>query len=355
MKKGFILLLGYLFLHGYPLYAQKGNKNRGGRVAETEEKNTLVPDTVSVKELKGKFDDWVTGRKRLASYMAHQIMGHDEPLLYEWDSDEGRRLFNLTTRHPKRLWVDGKDSIPWGYWQIGKLQEGKNAKTGLYWHHWSYPYPGTDTTVLQKKMEERYGYVRGYGVPARWINDTLCFTAHSRLYCNTRICNYAKLQEVKQGELTDGAVLRVRHGSLSEEQSDFNRRMTKGTYRYEEHYGHTELYLLSRDLGAMPVKDDYNGRTAFSFLVYVNPDGKACLHTLLPKQLTAEEEVLTNALKTSFDRQPKGIFGYMVTIDGRIFPARYLKGIYHPANRRWAFTDHLFSQWNEYFRIKVSQ
>ena len=232
-----------------------------------------------------------------------------------------------------------------GRWQTGTFSDSNDV--GLYWHGQAFIISRTDTTALQRKMEEPYGKVPGLGVPARWINDTVCFTAHSRLYCNNRICQYAKVREVKKGVITNSAVLKASYGSLSREQVGANRRITIGTFSYGEHYGNMELYLLSHDLGLMPLPASYNGRTDFSFLVYVSPGGKASLYTLLPQQLTDEEQELINALQAAFGRQPKGIFGHMVTTDGRIFPARYLKGVYRPADRKWTFTDHLYSPLND--------
>ena len=334
MKTSTTLLTGLLFLLSPPVQAQ-------------EEKGTLVPDTVQVEELKARFDDWIAGRPQ--TYSAHQVMGRG--LVYEWDADGVRLLFDLTSRHPERLWVGGKDSIPPGRWQTGTFPDDNSV--GLYWHGVAYPAQGTDTTALQRKMEKRYGKVPGLGIPARWVNDTVCFTAHSQLYCNNRICNYSKVREVKKGVITNGAELHTKHGSLSEEHSFCNQTITIGAYQYSQHYGKVELYLLRRDLGAMPLPESYKGKTNFSFLVYVSPDGKAGLHTLLPKQLTGEEQELINALKTAFDRLPKGIFGHMVTTDGRIFPARYLEGYYVPKTRKWMFTDYLFDKRNQTDNKKI--
>lgn len=82
----------------------------------------------------------------------------------------------------------------------------------------------------------------------------------------------------------------------------------------------------------------------FSLLCYIQDDGLLRISPLLPEQLSSDQQELIKQLQQAIHSLPAWSFDYLYTIDGRIFPRRYLKAYYRSDENRWHFTDYINSR-----------
>ena len=95
-----------------------------------------------------------------------------------------------------------------------------------------------------------------------------------------------------------------------------------------------------RDMGFRKLKGN---RPAFSILVYTDRDGNSDMEVMLPRQLNAANQVVTDALRQCIRQLPKGGMGYLWRTDGSVFPGRYIKAVLYD-NGRWSFGEYAFSK-----------
>lgn len=81
----------------------------------------------------------------------------------------------------------------------------------------------------------------------------------------------------------------------------------------------------------------------FSLLLQIQKDGKLKVHTLKPEKLSDPQQKLLGELQQVLADIPAWSFDYLYTLDGKIFPARYLKTAYDPVDKRWVFIDYIRS------------
>ena len=75
----------------------------------------------------------------------------------------------------------------------------------------------------------------------------------------------------------------------------------------------------------------------FSLLCYIQNDGLLRISPLLPEQLSSDQQELIKQLQQAIHSLPAWSFDYLYTIDGRIFPGRYLKAYYRSDEKQMAF------------------
>lgn len=359
MKTGIILFIGTLFFGVIPL---QGQKNIRQVVPLIEEEKAPATDTVSLEELKANFKAWYRERDH-AAQTPPDLITDDLPWLYKinhYDADLGRKVHYVDTPDPDRLYRAGRNRLPAACWSIDRCFTPTGRQQRLCLHSLS---PGVlqaaDSAALCLRLERRYGALGEKGVPATWFSGTLGVTANWFPYCNNRVTMKVLRYRVKKGIIQDRTFIENRFGTLAQRQYD----EIKATYaqirRYWDMYlGDIELRHFTEALQTVlpAAAAAYNGRCRFSFLILTDWCGRATLHPLLPEELTTEEKACADRLAQAVRRLPAGLFGHMVTTDGRIFPARYVEGTYHLNENKWTFSDYFFGNrrakssidtWNE--------
>lgn len=81
----------------------------------------------------------------------------------------------------------------------------------------------------------------------------------------------------------------------------------------------------------------------FSLLLQIQKDGKLKVRALKPEKLSDSQQKLLGELQQVLDDIPAWSFDYLYTLDGKIFPARYLKASYNPQSSKWIFVDYIRS------------
>ena len=154
------------------------------------------------------------------------------------------------------------------------------------------------------------------------------------------VARYAKVFEVKQGEIVGGPyTLKEQRGLYSD--STAHPRHIGITY-WEEFYGKDELALFANELKQQIGADTtrlFESGFDYTFLLTTDACGKAHLHLLWPKQLSTAGWEQARRLVEAVEAMPAGGFGHFVTTDGRIFPGRYLKFCYRS---KWTVEEYLY-------------
>lgn len=332
MKLQFHLLLSFLIF--YPGESSAFSSSRG-------ETNGWHPDTVSVEEMTRHFQEWADGLPYCPKATQDRLLTNKIPafLVYEADADAGRDAFFMDSPKLEELASGGTESgLPPSYWRPLR-DEQDTRKVYLQWYN-SRPYyaRGIDRKGLARTMNNR----ADKGV-ATWFTGPVCLTARSRNYCHNQIARYAKVFQVKQGEIVGGPyMLKEQRGLYSD--STANPRHIGITY-WEEFYGKDELALFADELKKQIGADTtrlFDSGFEYTFLLTTDAAGKAQLHLLYAnltgKKVNADVVRLTQAVAAL----PAGRFGHFITTDGRIFPGRYLKVSYDFISRRFTVTDYLF-------------
>ena len=81
----------------------------------------------------------------------------------------------------------------------------------------------------------------------------------------------------------------------------------------------------------------------FSLLLQIQKDGKLKVRALKPEKLSGSQQKLLGELQQVLDDIPAWSFDYLYTLDGKIFPGRYLKATYSPQSSKWFFVDYIRS------------
>lgn len=82
-------------------------------------------------------------------------------------------------------------------------------------------------------------------------------------------------------------------------------------------------------------------REVFSLLLYIRDDGHLRVRSLLPDSLLDHQKLLLDELQKIVEKQSAWNFNYLYTIDGRVFPGRYLYAIYNYDSGHWVFQDYI--------------
>ena len=307
----------------------------------------LVPDTVGVDELKRNFYRWKDGTPSDGASLPHRMVNPDvwnnSVPVYQRDADIGRKSFYLAPSSPETLVKAGRIGLPASGWVVDECHTVDGLQRRLCWYGLQAPVQaGTDSVKLRRKLVRRYGEIPVSGVPASWYSGHFGVSSVADVYCNNLLCSRVRLYRVDKGFVTGDILLKWSAGSLSELHF-YEKTISK--VDWSVFIGDAELRhfsdMLQSVTGNRPV--GYEGCRTYSFLLYTT-QGKTRLHVLLPRQLTTAEQHLVGRLQQAVIRLPDGLFGYMLTADGRIFPARYLEGTFHPETNRWTFQDYLFLQ-----------
>ena len=300
--------------------------------------NDWRPDTVSVEEMARHFQEWADDIPYRPEATLDRLLTNKMRafLVYEADADGGRDAFFMDSPKLEELASGGAESgLPPSYWRPLR-DEQDTSKVYLQWYNSRPDYArGIDRKALARTMNNR----TDKGV-ATWFTGPICLTARSRSYCHNQVAQYAKVFEVKQGEIVGGPyTLEEQRGLYSD--STANRRHIGITY-WEELYGKDELALFANELKQQIGADTtrlFESGFDYTFLLTTDARGKAHLHLLWPKQLSTAGWEQARRLVDAVEAMPAGGFGHFVTTDGRIFPGRYLKFCYRS---RWTVEDYLY-------------
>ena len=324
--------------------------------------NDWRPDTVSVEEMARHFQEWADDIPYRPEATLDRLLTNKMRafLVYEADADGGRDAFFMDSPKLEELASGGAESgLPPSYWRPLR-DEQDTSKVYLQWYNSRPDYArGIDRKALARTMNNR----TDKGV-ATWFTGPICLTARSRSYCHNQVAQYAKVFEVKQGEIVGGPyTLEEQRGLYSD--STANRRHIGITY-WEELYGKDELALFANELKQQIGADTtrlFESGFDYTFLLTTDARGKAHLHllwsTLTGKQLEVDADSLAKApewvrqffaksktdvtrLTQAVEALPAGRFGHFITTDGRIFPGRYLRFCYDFLSKRFTVTDYLF-------------
>lgn len=307
----------------------------------------VKPDTVQPDELKENFRCWRMGQPADSTALQNRMVIPDpydtRCLVYQRDQDLNRKSFFLHTGRPSALADAGKVRIPASCWVLDECYTPAGVRKRLCWYGLRAPlFPGTDSMVLRRRLERRYGKIQVSGVPASWYSGRVAVSSVMDNYCHNWVCYMVGLYRIQKGFVTGYRLLQAFQGSLS--CKHFDESSLRGAMGWNWFMGDVELSYLSDMVQRVSGPVDIVGKEeyTFSLLLYTDFRGKSHVHLLEPEQPIVEEQVCFAGLQMAMERLPSGLFGYMLTADGRIFPARYLKAVYKVVDNRWIFQDYLF-------------
>ena len=320
------------------------------------------PDTVSTEEMVENFEAWMQAKPFRSHDASSEVMTVSTAAfrVVERDADLGRVEFSMDSPQLPLLLSITSPALPPSRWKDSLIVDKDGYKVSvLCWDSFRRHYSnGLSSGELRHQATGPSNRV------ATWFTGPICLTARSRSYCHNQVARYAKVFEVKQGEIIGGPyTLEEQRGLYSD--STANPRHIGITY-WEEFYGKDELALFSdelkRQLGADTTRLFESGFD-YTFLLTTDARGKAHLHllwsSLTGNQLEVDADSLAKApkwvrqffaksktdvtrLTQAVEALPAGRFGHFITTDGRIFPGRYLKFNYDFLSKRFTVTDYLF-------------
>lgn len=89
------------------------------------------------------------------------------------------------------------------------------------------------------------------------------------------------------------------------------------------------------------LSSDRHKTESFSLLLYICDDGHLRVRSLLPDTLSDHQKLLLDELQKIVEKQPAWNFNYLYTMDGRVFPGRYLYASYDNVSGHWIFQDYI--------------
>lgn len=301
-------------------------------------------DTVSVDEMKSSFYSSIKA-KDVKSFEYYDLFPRYKSL-------KGANYI-IPNQTSQALHKAGKMLLPASLWKW-VVKDGKNY---LCWIGFRSVPTKIDTVTLRRKLIKEYGsykYDDIECIPAKWYSGTIQWFKAPFNYKNSYVSKAINNFQIENGTIVHRYSNKINIGSLISEISDIwdaiiFRSTNNRDSLDEERESHYELFIFRHDINRLcqedtTVKDDI----PYSFLISVDGNQKAHIHTLLPTTLTQTDSLRIRELTKAVEAQPKGIFGTMWTIDGRVFPGRYLMAIYTRVG--WRFKDYrykgTYDDWN---------
>jgi len=287
-------------------------------------------DTVSVDEMK---DSFYSSMKKIneKSYDSYDLF------FLPYSPKEIHYVIpSLDNQSPHRV---GKMLLPVSLWKWLR-HDGKDS---LYWAGFRTVPTNIDTTAIRNKLRKAYGAYKYDGVeyiPTKWYSGNIKAFTNPTNYKNMNVNNNIFNMDITKGMIKRRYYSESTFGSLSEEICDIMDGIFihAANQRRDSHY---ELFIFQHDINRLCQKDSsIKDDIPYSFLISVDANQKTHIHTLLPTTLTQTDSLRIRELTKAVEDQPKGIFGTMWTIDGRVFPGRYLMAVYTRGG--WKFKDYRY-------------
>ena len=257
----------------------------------------------------------------------------------ERDADLGRAEFSMDSPQLPLLLSATSPALPPSRWKDSLIVNKEGNKVSvLCWDSFRRHYSnGLSSKELRHQAPSPSSRV------ATWLTGPICLTARSRSYCHNQVARYAKVFEVKQGEIVGGPYTLEERRGLYSDSTAHPRRL--GATRWEEFYGKDELALFADELKQQIGADTtrlFESGFEYAFLLTTDAAGKALLQLLYANLTDKNADADVTCLAQAVEALPAGRFGHFVTTDGRIFPGRYLRFCYDFLSKRFTVTDYLF-------------
>ena len=300
---------------------------------------TVSYDTVSVDEMRSSF---------YSSLKAKDVKSFDNYDLFLWGKSLKGADYIIPNQNSKALHKVCKMLLPASFWKFAR----KDGKNYLCWIGFRSVPTKIDTVDLRRKLIKEYGsykYDDIECIPAKWYSGTIQRFKDQLNYKNSYVSKAINNFQIENGTIARIYSNKINFGSLILEVSDIRDaiffRSTKERDSlddsYQERNSHYELFIFQHDINRLCQEDTTaKDEIPYSFLISVDGNQKAHIHTLLPTTLTQTDSLRIRELTKAVEAQPKGIFGTMWTIDGRVFPGRYLMAVYTRVG--WRFRDYRY-------------
>jgi len=293
-------------------------------------------DTVSVDEMKSSFYSSIKA-KDVKSFDNYDLILFGKSLKFVY--------YVVPNQKSKALHKAGKMLLPASLWKW-VMKDGKNY---LCWIGFRSVPTKIDTVALRRKLIKEYGSYKDEDIeciPAKWYSGTIQRFQDKLNYKNSYITNAIYNFQIENGTIVHRYSNEINIGSLRLEVFDIRDVYTLHCTdslddSYQERNSHYELFIFQHDINRLCQEDTtVKNEIPYSFLISVDGSQKAHIHTLLPTTLTVTDSLRIRELTKAVEAQPKGIFGTMWTIDGRVFPGRYLMAVYTGVG--WRFKDYRY-------------
>lgn len=301
----------------------------------------ISADTVSADELRAEFRAWKAGGMPTRGFPVHRVVTHRSGEVLIWDPSVRYRqhTFYMGCRSETSLQQVGKLFLPPGYWSLAGAYTKKGKIQMLCWYGSCDTLSGFRYGGRQySRLARRYGEFPVFGVPARWFTGRVGLLPYCRMYGGFAVGPVGSRYEIRRGVVTHSEQLGGKPGYLWRHAGKYLPMQVAAAtwWRHAE----KEMKLLQDDLAALlPKKALCVGPTRFTLLLRVDAKGVIHLECLYPAHLTVVEESGISELKAAFKRLPPHAIGCLVTVDGRLFPARYVEAVC--TERGWFFRDYL--------------
>ena len=302
---------------------------------------TVSYDTVSVDEMKSSF---------YSSLKEKNMKSFENYDLFLWGKSLNVAGYVIPNRNSESLHNASNMLLPASLWKL----VNKDGKINLCWIGFRSVPTKIDTVALRRKLIKEYGsykYDDIECIPAKWYSGSIQRFKDQLNYKNSYVSKAIYNFQIENGTIARTYSNKINFGSLILEVSDIRDaiffRSTKERDSlddsYQERDSHYELFIFQHDINRLCQEDTtVKGEVPYSFLISVDGNKKAHIHTLLPTTLTPTDSLRIRELTKAVEAQPKGIFGTMWTIDGRVFPGRYLMAVYTRVG--WRFKDYRYKE-----------
>jgi len=290
-------------------------------------------DTVSVDEMKNSF---------YSSLKEINEKSYDDYDLFFLPYSPRLIHYIIPSQDNQSLHKVGKMLLPASQWKWLR----HHGKDSLYWAGFRTAPTNMDTTAIRKKLRKAYGAYKYDGVeciiPAKWFSGKIRAFTYPKNYKNMNVNNNVFNIDVAKGVIKRQYYSERTFGSLNGEVCEIvDAIFIHSNSKTEERDSHYELFIFQHDINRLCQEDTtIKNDIPYSFLISVDGNQKAHIHTLLPTTLTQTDSLRIRELTKAVEAQPKGIFGTMWTIDGRVFPGRYLMTVYTRGG--WKFKDYRY-------------
>lgn len=200
-----------------------------------------------------------------------------------------------------------------------------------------------DTLAAQlvfEKMKKKYGATKN-GVIFPWFSGVIPRLSDPVPYMNHIVSPWFNFMRVEKGKILNTKSWDFER-TYADEAGDLQ---VANDGHWLRHVNYEMIYLthdINRIWWNKGVRADTSMvRHHFSALLYIGTDGKLTLHTLRPLQPTSEEQLLLKELQLAVGQLSPWCFGYLYTLDARIFPGRYVSVSYYGGRNEWVFLDYL--------------
>lgn len=209
----------------------------------------------------------------------------------------------------------------------------------------------SDTGAVLTRLRSKYAVGKGTGdsvIVCSWYSGDFYTLYRPTPYMGFVVSPQFRRYEIREGKTLLRNPITINVSGKYEEES---RDLTVPVVGYPHWLDRTmyECLYFTHDVNRdwsegdilKKLSSDGQKTESFSLLLYIRDDGHLRVRSLLPETLSEHQKLLLDELQKIVEKQPAWNFNYLYTMDGRVFPGRYLYAIYNYGSDHWLFQDYI--------------